>query len=370
MSKTKNSVFYYILTIPFGYFLLKHIHHTLLPFNIVQRNACQNTSQLLETYSAPGFHELLDRIVCVLVRFCYKAVNDPLCFPITATLVGLATTAYAIMSVERVRFNNTKFLTTFMIAMGNVIGTGIIAPLAWLPWYGWTLHSHYKSINKAKLADTQTAVHVKTNKKTSKSLRQRIYEYHEKESLTLPFVQPHHALGIALACLVGQFLPVALLVSHGPSLTQRNILAAFQYFPITFGLVECGLPLMTKFIFKNTDEKKKREEGKESVKLLYASLASVNAFIWMWVWIKWFQTAQVPEQMLRQWIELFFSFGTGSNSVAYMLMWDVAALLGTFTYWSWLEDGKKGVQCLLLSSVVLGPGAGLALYSLKREHRI
>lgn len=361
MSRTKNSILFYIAISPLGYVLLTHLHHVLLPFNILQKTACQNPSSLLETYSAPGIHDLLDRIVCVLVRFCSQAVNDPLCFPMTATLVGLATTAYAVMSVERARFKNNTFLTPFMIMMGNVIGTGVIAPMAWLPWYGWSLYRHQK-----KSKQNQVAINA-SGKTTGKkqNLREKISDYHNQLH-RMPHVAPHRTFGIALATLFGQFLPVAILVSHGPSLTQRNILAVFQYFPITYGLFEWIIP----FFVNHLDCKTKRG-ATDSVRLMYTGIASINAFLWYWVWIKWLQTTSAPDFMVKQWIELFFSLGSsGTNPVAYMLMWDIVALLTTFTYWAWLEDGKDGVKTVLYSSLLFGPGAGLALYAMRRESRI
>ncbi|CEP12958.1 hypothetical protein [Parasitella parasitica] len=361
MSRTRNSILFYIAISPLGYILLTHLHHVVLPFNLIQKTTCQNPSHLLETYSAPGLHDIMDRIVCVLVKFCSQAINDPLCFPVTATLVGLATTAYAVMSVEKVRFKSNACLTPFMILMGNVIGTGLIAPMAWLPWYGWSLYKHQKKSKKNQVAINADSKSI--NKK--QNLREKIIDYHSQQH-SMPHVAPHRTFGIALAALFGQFLPVALLVSHGPSLTQRNILAAFQYFPIAYGLFEWIVP----FFVNHLDCKTKRG-ATDSVRLMYAGVASINTFLWYWVWIKWLQTTSAPESMVKQWIELFFSLGSsGTNPVAYMLMWDIAALLTTFTYWAWLEDGKEGVKTVLYNSVLFGPGAGLALYAMKRESRI
>lgn len=363
MFRTKNSLLFYVGISPLGYVLLTHLHHVLLPFNLLQKSACQNPNQLSETYSAPGMHDVLDKVVCVLVRFCSQAINDPLCFPMTATLVGLATTAYAIMSIERIRFKNNACLTPCMIMLGNIIGTGVIAPLAWLPWYGWSLHRHQKKTRK-----NQLAINANNNKPTTskkQSLREKISDYYNQQHC-MPHVAPHHAFGVGLAALFGQFLPVAVLVSHGPSLTQRNILAAFQYFPITYGLFEWIMP----YIFSHLDCRTKRG-ATDSVRLLYTGIASINAFLWYWVWIKWLQTTSAPDSLVKQWIELFFSLGSaGTNPVAYMLLWDIVALLATFTYWAWLEDGRDGVKTVLYSSLLFGPGAGLAIYTIKRESRI
>jgi hypothetical protein len=361
MSQKKNFILFYIAASPLGYILLTHLHQVLLPFNILQKTACQNPTHILETYSAPGFHDLLDRIVCVLVKFCSQAVNDPLCFPMTATLVGLATTAYAVMSVERIRFKSNTCLTPLMIMMGNVIGTGIIAPMTWLPWYGLSLYKHQKNSKKNQVAINANSKYV--DKK--QSLREKINDYHDQQH-GLPQVAPHRTFGIALATLFGQFLPVAILVSHGSSLTQRNILAIFQYFPIIYGLFEW----ITPFFVNHLDCKTKRG-ATDSVRLLYTGIASINAFLWYWVWIKWLQTTNAPDLMVKQWIELFFALGSsGTNPVAYMLMWDIVALLSTFTYWAWLEDGKDSIKTILYNSVIFGPGAGLALYAMKRESRI
>ncbi|RCH92399.1 hypothetical protein CU098_010509 [Rhizopus stolonifer] len=276
----------------------------------------------------------------------------------TATLVGLATTAYAVMSVEQTRFNGSRFLTPFMITMGNIIGTGVIAPLAWLPWYGWSLSHHHK----------QTHVNIMNNKlKTSSNnsdkLKERI-NHLKQQQFSLPSIAPNYAFSIAIATLFGQFLPVALLVSHGPSLTQHNILASFQYFGIVYGLIKLVLPSCTTGLNEKT-------KNSESVRLLYAGVAGINAFLYYWVWIKWLQTTTSPDLMVKQWIELFFSLGTtGENPVTYMLMWDIVALFSTFTYWAWLEDGLEGVKTMLINSVFFGPGASLAIYTLKREGRI
>ncbi|OBZ89594.1 hypothetical protein A0J61_02356 [Choanephora cucurbitarum] len=306
---------------------------------------------MIEVYSAPGLNDFLDKIVCVLVSFCTEAINNPMCFPMTATLVGMATTAYALMSVERIRFSNHRLLASFMITMGNVIGTGVIAPFAWLPWYGWSLIRHQDNIHTDK-PETSEGIE-------KKSLMPR-------KGHSVPSVAPHYTFSIATAALFGQFLPVALLVSHGPGLTQRNILASFQYFPIVYGLIECILPSLLKHL-----DSPVKKDGTESVKLMYAAIAGINAFLYYWVWIKWLQTAASPDLMVRQWIQLFFSFGeTHDNPVTYMLMWDNVALFSTFAYWAWLEDGLEGLKTMVISSFLFGPGSGLALYAMKRESRI
>lgn len=348
MSRIKNSILFYLVVSPLGYILLTHLHHVLLPFNLTQKAECRNPNQLLETYSAPGT-SLLDRIVCVLVRFCTHAINDPMCFPLTATLLGLATTSYTVMSVERARFKNNRLLAPIMVFFGNVIGTGVIAPMAWLPIYGWSLRNHLSKPS----AKPVHAIH--------QSIRTKV-----TEESGLPHVEPNQAFGIGLAALFGQFLPVAILVSHGPSLTQRNILAAFQYFPITYALFEWIVPCFSKQLNCKT-----KKGAKESIKLLYIGIASINAFISYWVWIKWLQTVISADLFVKQWFYLFFSFGTtGENPVAYMLMWDIVALFSTFTYWAWLEDGKQGLKSILSNTILFGPGAGLALYAMKRESRI
>jgi hypothetical protein len=359
MSSAKNSILFYLALSPLGYVLLTHLHHTLLPFNVLQKTECRDPAKLFETYSAPGFHDILDRIVCVLVRFCSHAINDPMCFPMTATLMGLATTVYVVMSVERARFNNNKLLAPIMITIGNVIGTGVIAPLAWLPFYGWSLrkyHSNQKQVQR-------TPSPISTSKHAS--IKSSVIGASARQ-LVMPHVEPHQSFGIALAAFFGQFLPVAILVSHGPSLTQRNVLAAFQYFPITFALFEWIVPYFVQHLNCNT-----KKGGTDSVRLLYTGVASINAFLSYWVWIKWLQTTTAPVLLVKQWISLFFSFGSsGENPVTYMLMWDIVALVTTFTYWAWLEDGKQGVKSIFVNSVLFGPGAGLALYAMKRESRI
>lgn len=347
MAFKKSSILFYLAVSPLGYLLLTHLHHVLLPFNLVHKEECRNTNQLLETYSAPGFHQLLDRIVCVLVRFCNQAINDPMCFPLTATLVGLATTSYTVMSVERVRLNNNQLLAPIMICFGNVIGTGVIAPMAWLPIYGWSLSSH---ASKQVKAGTQ-----------HKTIRAKIASDSSKN-----YIEPSKIFGIAIAALFGQFLPVAILVSFGSSLTQRNILALFQYFPLVYGLLEFIVPLFAKELNCKT-----KKGSTDSIRLLYVAIASINTFLSFWVWIKWLHTTPAPDQFVKQWIDLFFSFGaTKENPVAYMLMWDIVALFSTFTYWAWLEDGLDGVKTIVKNSILFGPGSGLAIYAMKREARI
>lgn len=344
---------FYLGLSPLGYALLSHLHHVLLSFNVLHRNECRNPDLLLETYSALGFNDILDRIVCVLVRFCTTAINDPMCFPMTATLVGLATTSYAIMSVERARFNSYRLISPIMIVFGNVIGTGVIAPMAWLPIYGWSLRNHHISGSKQQQSKSIQVTH--------KNLRSRVTANH-----SLPYVEPHKTFGIALATFFSQFLPVAILVSHGPSLYQRNVLAAFQYFPIVYALFEWIVPYFVEHLNCKT-----KRGAVDSVRLMYTSIASINAFISYWVWIKWFQTTSLPDVMVKRWIELFFSFGaTGENPVTYMLMWDIVAVFSTFACWAWLEDGKQGLKTLFQNSILFGPGAGLALYAMKRETRI
>ncbi|KAI8377373.1 hypothetical protein BD560DRAFT_433060 [Blakeslea trispora] len=312
---------------------------------------------MIEVYSAPGLSDLLDKIVCVLVSFCTEAINNPMCFPMTATLVGMATTAYALMSVERTRFSNHKVLASFMITMGNVIGTGIIAPFAWLPWYGWSLIRHQ---------DNYRADMVKDKRNLSDNANKEKSVLSKQQQIVIPSVAPHYTFSIAVAALFGQFLPVALLVSHGPGLVQRNILASFQYFPIVYGIIECLLP----FLLKHLDSQNKKDST-ESVKLMYAAIAGINAFIYYWIWIKWYQTTACPSSMIKQWIQLFLSFGSAqTNPVTYMLMWDNIALFSTFAYWAWLEDGLEGLKTISISSLLFGPGSGLALYAMKRESRI
>lgn len=369
MSRTKTSILFYLALSPLGYILLTHLHHILLPFNLLQKTECKNRSKLFETYSAPGHSDLLDRIVCVLVRFCNQAINDPMCFPMTATLVGLATTVYVIMSVERARFKNNRLLAPIMIAFGNLIGTGVIAPLAWLPIYGWSLRQHQSKASKTVSSQEGGGVPrspISTSSKKHLSIS-RVIDERSSQLATLPHVEPHQSFGIALAALFGQFLPVAILVSHGPTLTQRNVLAAFQYFPIIFALFECIVP----FFVQHLNCKTKRGDA-ESVRFLYVGVASINAFLSWCVWMKWLQTTVAPDMAVKQWVNLFFSFGAsaGNNPVAYMLMWDIVALFITFTYWAWLEDGKQGVFSIVSNSILFGPGAGLALYAMRRESRI
>jgi hypothetical protein len=351
MSRTKNSLLLYSVTIPLAYCLLKHLHHVMLPFNTSQKIICQNPVELAATYSAPGLSDALDRLVCVLIRFCSEAINNPLCFPLTVSLIGLATTAYAVMSIERARFQSSKTIAPFMITMGNVIGTGIVSPFAWIPWYGWTLRKHQQ----------QSQQIIKKTDSDSHVIREQVLT-----NSALPHVTPSEALGTAMATLFGQFLPVALLVSHKPSMIQRNLLATFQYFPLACGLFEYVVPPMVRSFGWKT-----KRGGEDSVRYLYAGVASINAFIWLWLWILWLQTTDSPVAMIKEWIGLFFSFGSlQKNLVTYMIMWDNVALFGTFAYWSWLEDGLEGLGVFFKYSIMFGPGAGLAIYGLKRESRI
>jgi hypothetical protein len=354
----RHNILFYIGLSPLAYGLLSHLYSILTSLFLHHNNKTESIigtdSTIVEAYSALGeLNNILNRIIYILARFCITAINDPMCFPMCATLVGLAATSYAIMSVERVRFDNhNKLFSIIIVLFGNVIGTSIIATIAWLPIYGWSVRKHY--LYGSKKQDEQIQV-------THKNLRSGVIANH-----SLPYVEPHKTFGIALATLFGQFLPVAILVSHGQSLNENNILAALQYFPVTYVFFQWIVPNFVEHL-----NLKSKSDAVDSVRLMYTSIASINTFISYWVWIKWFQTTSLPEVMVKHWAELFFSFGaTDENPVTYILMWGIIGVFSTFACWACLEDGKQGLKILIQCSILFGPGAGLALYAMKRESRI
>ncbi|KAI8142817.1 hypothetical protein BJV82DRAFT_614401 [Fennellomyces sp. T-0311] len=313
----------YLLPVPAAWFLFRHLEHTLQQFNGPARQLCRDPNH--SCYDVPPFtHTLLNRIVCVLVHFCSQAMNDPVSMPVTITLLGAATSVYAITSVEGARHGGLlALLPILMITAGNVIGTGIIIPLLWIPVYGLFAKRH-------------------------------------------TFIPTRRVVGIAFALLLGQCLPPALMIAQGPrSRTQHNIIAAFQYFPLVYCFVEHAL---SRVLPKSRSSVRQSRDG---VRALYVGLGSILMFVHYAIVIHMFYFDNKFSRLSQLWsVMTTHAFVKSGDAVTYMLVWDVVAVTASAAYWAWLEDGRKSALYLILASVIFGPGAGIAVYGWRRECRI
>ncbi|KAG0190898.1 hypothetical protein DFQ28_001380 [Apophysomyces sp. BC1034] len=281
------------------------LYYVLKPFNLPMRDICHGSEGLAATYDAPGW--ITDRIVCVLVRFGQQALSEPVSLGLTATMVSTATTAYAIMSVEGARTDLS--LAPLMILLGNIFGTGIIAPLVWLPLWAYFSKKYTSAIGTDRV------------------------------------------VGIATGAVLGQLLPSVLpMVLHHRA--HRNALAVLQYFPVGYGLLEHSFGWL------------RLPQRQDAVQLLYVGLAGINTLLFyslvassLWLGIPW----------KSQLVHIALHGTSPGDAVSYMLIWDIVALVGTFGYWIWLETSWRGVVQLLGFSMIFGPGAGLAMSAWKRE---
>lgn len=308
----------YLLTAPLGYLLWSYIAQVLAPFNNHTRLQCRNPAFLASTYDAPAFlPSLLNRVGCVLVHFCSHAINEAA--PLTLVLIGAATAAFASMSIECARRGGglgLSLYTGILLLGGNIIGAGIMFPLLWVPVYG-VCSSKYKP-------------------------------------------QPiHHAriLGVGLGAVFGQCVtPVLMLTVPTRSMWQHNIIGAFLISPLVYTAFECFVPLIASQLTKDQKQQESIQHSRDNLRTLWACLGTLF--------------------MLMHYILLIRYYGIWNkhwynDPITFMLVMDISAVVGTMAYWAGIEDGfKRGTLFLLVSSLFLGPGAGIAAYKWKREGRI
>ncbi|CDS10071.1 hypothetical protein LRAMOSA02748 [Lichtheimia ramosa] len=316
--QSATSTVAYLLTAPLGYYLWCRIAQVLAPFNNATRQQCRDPAYLASTYDAPAFlPSLLNRVGCVLVQFCSHAINEAT--PLTLILIGVATAAFTSMSVECARRGGgigLALYTGILLLGGNIIGAGIMIPLLWIPVYG-VCNSMY---------------------------------------ISRP-IQPIRIVGITLAAVFGQCVtPILMLTVPARSMWQHNIIGAFLISPMVYTLLEICVPVIASHFTKGQKQPVSFQQSCDNLRTLWACLGTLF--------------------MLMHYILLIRYFGVWNSHwykdpITHMLVIDISSIIGTMAYWAGIEDGfKRGTLFLLVASLVLGPGAGVAAYAWKREGRI
>ncbi|KAI8063284.1 hypothetical protein BC940DRAFT_307540 [Gongronella butleri] len=375
---SKTHLLLQLAPVPLALWIFASIHSVLSPFNKDAKSMCQRVNEIHDSVDIWDVHPSVDRITCVLVRFCTVVVNHASSAMITHILLGQAAVMYAVMVVEGQRqaqlvpypwvASLTSLLPIILIYAGNIVGAGPITMLFWLPITGLL---HFICLPKGDPSDKGSSSSSSNGKndamlaknKGNMLFRPHQHDHHHRHhgaaTASMTRLPAARLLSTFFISMMGQYPLFLLAVYMSPSRMQQNVLAVFQHTPLFF-------PWVHHLAERLAPSSRTRSWH---VGDLYLGLAAVNALLyWMAVLYNLFRGNE--DTSLRYYVVLLLAppkdlLDTAQllapTRVTIMLVLDLLAMVLTFAYWVWLRQGRTGLKRLCAYSLVGGPGAGLAL---------
>ncbi|CAO3594252.1 unnamed protein product [Absidia cylindrospora] len=394
-----------------GYFARNLIHENLTIVGPHLKSTCQ-VDPLTFTNYAP-----VDRMLCILVIFFQRALDDYMGLTVTRVLLGLFGTVQAIMAIEGSRNGYSRYhiMAWFMFwgMLANGITIAIVSSLFWMPLFVLTSRSfdyNTKNSNDSPLNDDCVPTMV-APARSSAILISLVLAFGIPSVLMTSSLVAEPDSWLSLQIIAGwQFCPIFIQILYtaltwiltpllnddrvmpltGDALTTNAAMVTSSK-TTTSTATSISTSTMSRTTMMTTnesdatdqleEENRQRQrvrmaQSKAGVEQLYLIMAVINALIYYGSFIQ----TQMDGVHLKDSLILLATKtipAAGLNAIeinqffcAHILFLDLVVLTITFGLWSLYEDGIMAFVIVAAGTIIIGPGAMLAAYAMYRENRI
>jgi hypothetical protein len=347
MSQSINFLMLSLLSIPLSYINHFALAVAIKPLIEPVQYVCRRPDVFSHLEVRTTFADItkLDIFLCYVTNFYGQVFNHPLGSLMTASLLGMTTTVFAILSIEAGRkhaYRAQTLAVPIILFFGNVVGISVILPLVWIPFNGVVQ-----------------------------------YKLKYKHSSSNNYIHPFRVLAIMVAIIFGQILVAALPFMAKNASQLQTALTILQFGPLIYSTIEWSCTFCSGLSYSSYEKyhpitRAEAVQSKISVQQLYVTLAVTNLILHYGIIAYTFvQDMNIMQNMTKvlQNQPSLTSDGFQSVSLAgtYFVWMNLIALIMTFAYWTALDGGMDGLILYSISCLILGPGAGLATYCWVRE---
>lgn len=336
-----------LLSIPFSYINYVFLAAAFKPLIHPIQHAYRRLDVLNQLDVRTTFVDMakLDTLLCHSIKFYSEVFNHPLGSLLAASLLGMTTTVFAILSIEAGRkhaYRAQTMAVPIILLLGNIIGTSVVLPLVWIPFNG-------------------------------------IIQYRLKyqKSNNSNYIHPFRVLAIMVAIIFGQILVAALpFMAKNPSQLQ-TALTILQFGPLIYSTIEWSCTFFSGFNYSSYETyhpitRADAVQSKIFIQQLYVTLAVTNLILhYGIIAFTIVQDMNIFHIMAEVFRNQPILNGTGAESVSlaatYYVCTNFVALILTFAYWTVVDGGMDALILYGIACLLLGPGAGLATYCWVRE---
>ncbi|SAM04898.1 hypothetical protein [Absidia glauca] len=392
-------------TATFGYIARQHMLQQLEGVGPHLYATCQ-AQPLIFTHNGP-----VDRILCILVIFFQRAMDDYMGLQVTRVLLGLFGTVQAIMAVEGSRNGYAWYhvVSWFMFwgMLANMFTIAVVTSLVWVPLYVLTSRFFVsRTISRDSDGMDDSAVPVMISPARSGAILLSLLLAFGVPSLlmtTSSVIERGSWLSLQVIAL-WQFCPILIQLTYTVlTWALTPLLRDDRVMPVAAGIRDTATvstvettststsSSTTTRITKETDsvivtdpmddvnqqrQRVRMAQSKAGVEQLYLIMAVINALIYYGTFLQ----TQLDGVHLRESLILLATntipvaglraIEVAQFKSAYFLFLDLAVLTTTFSFWALYEDGLIVFVILLAGILSIGPGSAIAVYALYRENRI
>ncbi|KAI9253901.1 hypothetical protein BDA99DRAFT_519299 [Phascolomyces articulosus] len=289
-----------------------------------------------------------DTFLCIIVTIFNHAFRDPLGYDITWLLLGFFGLILTMFALEGSRTRSNRFLAWFSFwgMISNFGGMSNILLLLWIP-------AMFYCFDDSVIKDVRNV-----------------------------YISPQRANGILLAILLGYASPTAAMLLLDTLEMQKLGAMAWQFAPILVGiLIVVFTPLMRCLedpedirMTAEARAKLKVSDSRNAVQRVYMLIGMVNVIIYYGLYIRLKMEGMLSVETFINLLNVYNGQMTGVSVeqlgrivATHIFAADLVICYLGCVIWALLDRGIKGALIMLLSSIVLGPAGGVALYCVYRE---
>ncbi|KAI8063283.1 hypothetical protein BC940DRAFT_307539 [Gongronella butleri] len=355
-----------------GYYARIHLFHEILPkVGLMIAAYCQRYADKLVS------HEAGNTVLCSLITFFQRAIEDYLGVHVLRILLGLLATIQALVAIEGSRhaysWYNPVAWFAFWMLLANVMTIAVVGSVAYLPI----------------LVLVSATMVARTKQPLSRDERDRPFD----DSTVPVMVTPARVYAIFWSILLAYGVPTVLMTTTiltkktSPLATKINAfwqLSPALVQPLYIVLTWVIRPWMHDARVEGkpglpNDENRKRQrvrmvQSKSAVERVYLLLGIINLIVYYtsYLQVVW------DGIHLKDSLIMLFSAELPSASLtptqiaqyfcSHFLFMDLLMTTLAFTMWACYQHGALVGLLVLIGDIVLGPGCALSLYLCYREY--
>ncbi|ORX52729.1 hypothetical protein DM01DRAFT_1383901 [Hesseltinella vesiculosa] len=374
MLKNERQVHSFASSMALGYWTREHMFTKVLPkVGMMIAGHCEKN---VEQFTSSTH---LNMILCTLVTFFQRAMDDYMGLHIVRILLALFGTVQVFMAIEGSRYGyswyNVVAWAAFWGALCNVLTVAIVSSLLWLPLFVLT---SYRFATRSKNA-------------LSSQESDRPFD----DSTVPVMVNPARVYAIFVTYLAVYGVPTVLMTTSWvfsfDTKASMAINAFWQLCPLLIQPMYVVLTwLFDRFLYdqrvvgrsglpveeNRTRQRVRMVKSKSAVERVYLLLGVINLVVYYsaYLQINWdgvhlkdallmLVTAQPPSSGMRPPHKLQFF-------CAHFMLVDLLVTSVSFTLWAAYQQGLWIGLLVLAGTIVLGPGTSFAIYACYREYNL
>ena len=292
-----------------------------------------------------------DTHLCIITTIFNHAFRDPLGYDITWLLLGFFGIILTVFALEGSRARSNRFLSWFSFwgMTSNFVGMSNILLLLWIP-------AIFYCFDNTVIKDVRN-VHI----------------------------SPGRANSILLSILVGYAAPTAAMLLVETLEMQKLGAMLWQFAPIWTGALILLLDPLMRYLEDEEDmrmtaearAKLKVADSRNAVQRVYMLIGMVNALIYYGLYIRLKMQGMLTVETFINLLNVYNGQMTGVTMeqlgrivATHIFTADLLICYFACAVWAFFDHGIKGILIMLIGSIFLGPGGGLALYCVYREEHL